>query len=254
MVLFEALLSSQKSSGHVKGIFQHHAKTSCQNLEKFSIKLGNEIKTKITHLTALSEKQPKIRNNLRSKSENNCKIRFFFNAFFDYGETQCIFWQLYQKNTTNSFSIFRSSTEINHKKFGFFTLKQNFLITFFWSRKTHIGQACQGVFIGGRSFLVQVLKINMRLKTFKKNPDVLLYVLPDTQQAVFTNMPNCLWESSFCDSNSEINCKKKVFQKSTIFPRNNSLRTRYAILKTQTKISAETKILPLELGKQVINN
>ena len=66
----------------------------------------------------------KDRKAVRWKSENNLKnIGFFFNEIFDYGETQCIFDSSTKKNTTYSFIIFHSSSEINHKKFGFFYLK-----------------------------------------------------------------------------------------------------------------------------------
>ena len=75
----------------------------------------------------------------------------------------------------------------------------------------------------------------------------------DTYKAVFTNMPNYFSKSDFFDSKSEYKCKN-TFLWNHISPQNNPLRTWNAIVEAQPKIPRETKILPPELGKQVLND
>ena len=170
----------------------------------------------------------------------------FFEPLFLKWTNRLQFWQLRQKNTTNSFMIFCSRFEVKYKKFGFFYLKAKLsynilLVTwnailagipmcFHWRQKL-LGSTSKDIYAFNYIFK----------SVARKDP-------PDTQGAVNTNMPNCFLEAKFCGSNSKNNTEIILFfKKKVFFPRFMPLHTQNAILTTLIKNRQKFKYLLLKL-------
>ena len=90
----------------------------------FSKKHNFSSKQSYAHAVCPVQKTSARNRNFYAQSPNTIKkLYIFWTICFSSGQPECIFQSSAKRNTTNSFIIFHSRSEINRRKFGVFDLK-----------------------------------------------------------------------------------------------------------------------------------
>ena len=118
-------------------------------------------------MTALSQNcSSETKKLYTQRPKINLKKKYFSNNFFLSCQTECNLEHIVRKYHQKF--LFRSLKAWNYFKKRFFAFNQKSATTGAWSRRMPIWQPCQGLSIGGRKYLFQLLKLYMRLITYSK--------------------------------------------------------------------------------------